>query len=160
MRLAREEGVFIPRSSEKQQFTNQYRFFFNMLPMLQLPWCEWAWAASSASTQVPSGCSGGQSPSHLYPPPLSCTPALFTMGGNADGQPCKFPFRFQGTSYDGCTTEGRTDGYRWCGTTEDYDRDKKYGFCPETGGCRASPHPLIANAESALPTPLPQDRGC
>uniref|UniRef100_A0A5F9CK92 72 kDa type IV collagenase n=4 Tax=Oryctolagus cuniculus TaxID=9986 RepID=A0A5F9CK92_RABIT len=59
--------------------------------------------------------------------------ALFTMGGNADGQPCKFPFRFQGTSYSSCTTEGRTDGYRWCGTTEDYDRDKKYGFCPETG---------------------------
>lgn len=58
--------------------------------------------------------------------------ALFTMGGNADGQPCKFPFRFQGTSYNSCTTEGRTDGYRWCGTTEDYDRDKKYGFCPET----------------------------
>uniref|UniRef100_G1QKN0 72 kDa type IV collagenase n=1 Tax=Nomascus leucogenys TaxID=61853 RepID=G1QKN0_NOMLE len=58
--------------------------------------------------------------------------ALFTMGGNAEGQPCKFPFRFQGTSYDSCTTEGRTDGYRWCGTTEDYDRDKKYGFCPET----------------------------
>lgn len=55
------------------------------------------------------------------------------MGGNGDGQPCKFPFKFQGQSYDQCTTEGRTDGYRWCGTTEDYDRDKKYGFCPETG---------------------------
>ncbi len=24
-------------------------------------------------------------------------------------------------------------GYRWCATTEDYDRDKTYGFCPETG---------------------------
>ncbi|NXJ76389.1 MMP2 collagenase, partial [Trogon melanurus] len=58
--------------------------------------------------------------------------SLFTMGGNGDGQPCKFPFKFQGQSYDQCTTEGRTDGYRWCGTTEDYDRDKKYGFCPET----------------------------
>uniref|UniRef100_A0A8C4ZY64 72 kDa type IV collagenase n=2 Tax=Gadus morhua TaxID=8049 RepID=A0A8C4ZY64_GADMO len=57
---------------------------------------------------------------------------LFTLGGNADGAPCKFPFTFQGTVYDGCTTEGRDDGYRWCGTTEDYDRDTKYGFCPET----------------------------
>ncbi|KAG5270064.1 hypothetical protein AALO_G00188260 [Alosa alosa] len=57
---------------------------------------------------------------------------LFTLGGNADGSPCKFPFTFQGDSYDGCTTQGRDDGYRWCATTEDYDRDKKYGFCPET----------------------------
>ncbi|KAF7244738.1 72 kDa type IV collagenase [Varanus komodoensis] len=58
--------------------------------------------------------------------------SLFTMGGNSDGQPCKFPFKFQGNTYDSCTTEGRQDGYRWCGTTEDYDRDKKFGFCPET----------------------------
>ncbi|KAH0619645.1 hypothetical protein JD844_000478 [Phrynosoma platyrhinos] len=58
--------------------------------------------------------------------------SLFTMAGNSDGQPCKFPFKFQGNTYDSCTTEGRTDGYRWCGTTEDYDRDKKFGFCPET----------------------------
>ncbi|XP_030060173.1 72 kDa type IV collagenase [Microcaecilia unicolor] len=57
---------------------------------------------------------------------------LFTLSGNANGDPCKFPFKFQGTSYNSCTTEGRTDGYRWCATTEDYDQDKKYGFCPET----------------------------
>ncbi|XP_045888772.1 72 kDa type IV collagenase [Micropterus dolomieu] len=57
---------------------------------------------------------------------------LFTLGGNGDGAPCKFPFTFQGEKYDGCTTQGRDDGYRWCATTDDYDRDTSYGFCPET----------------------------
>uniref|UniRef100_A0A671R261 72 kDa type IV collagenase n=1 Tax=Sinocyclocheilus anshuiensis TaxID=1608454 RepID=A0A671R261_9TELE len=63
----------------------------------------------------------------------SCVAVLFTLDGNAGGAPCKFPFTFQGEKYDSCTTSGRDDGYRWCATTEDYDRDKTYGFCPETG---------------------------
>lgn len=58
---------------------------------------------------------------------------LFSLGGNAEGAPCKFPFTFQGEKYDGCTTAGRSDGYRWCATTENYDVDKSFGFCPETG---------------------------
>uniref|UniRef100_A0A8C2XGG1 72 kDa type IV collagenase n=1 Tax=Cyclopterus lumpus TaxID=8103 RepID=A0A8C2XGG1_CYCLU len=58
---------------------------------------------------------------------------LFTIGGNAEGAPCKFPFTFQGEKYDACTTQGRDDGYRWCATTEDYDQDKTFAFCPETG---------------------------
>lgn len=58
---------------------------------------------------------------------------LFTLGGNAEGAACKFPFTFQGEKYDGCTTAGRNDGYRWCATTENYDTDKSFGFCPETG---------------------------
>ncbi|XP_061486156.1 matrix metalloproteinase-9 [Rhineura floridana] len=55
---------------------------------------------------------------------------LFTYGGNSNGEKCVFPFIFDGKSYDACTTEGRDDGYRWCATTDSFDRDKKYGFCP------------------------------
>eukprot|EP00079_Xenopus_tropicalis_P008939 XP_002932554.1 PREDICTED: matrix metalloproteinase-9 [Xenopus tropicalis] len=55
---------------------------------------------------------------------------LYTYGGNSDGEPCTFPFIFDGVSYDGCTKDGRQDGYRWCGTTANYDQDHKYGFCP------------------------------
>ncbi|XP_006035838.1 matrix metalloproteinase-9 [Alligator sinensis] len=55
---------------------------------------------------------------------------LYTYGGNSDGAKCVFPFVFDGTSYNTCTTDGRSDGYRWCATTANFDQDKKYGFCP------------------------------
>lgn len=58
---------------------------------------------------------------------------LYTEHGNADGKPCVFPFIFEGRSYSSCTTEGRSDGYRWCATTANYDQDKLYGFCPTRG---------------------------
>lgn len=61
---------------------------------------------------------------------------LYTNGGNSDGAPCVFPFVFDGTSYDTCTTDGRSDGYRWCATTSNFDQDKKYGFCPNRGASR------------------------
>uniref|UniRef100_A0A8C5KD64 Matrix metalloproteinase-9 n=1 Tax=Jaculus jaculus TaxID=51337 RepID=A0A8C5KD64_JACJA len=55
---------------------------------------------------------------------------LYTQHGTGDGKPCVFPFMFEGRSYSSCTTEGRSDGYRWCATTANYDQDKLYGFCP------------------------------
>lgn len=58
---------------------------------------------------------------------------LYTFGGNANGDACVFPFTFLGEEYDSCTTEGRSDGYRWCATTDNFDRDTKYGFCPSRG---------------------------
>ncbi|XP_078067033.1 72 kDa type IV collagenase [Mustelus asterias] len=58
--------------------------------------------------------------------------SLFTMGGNGGGEPCAFPFTFESRQYDSCTTEGRSDGYRWCSTTSNYDTDRKYGFCPDS----------------------------
>lgn len=58
---------------------------------------------------------------------------LYTFGGNADGANCVFPFVFLGKEYDSCTTEGRNDDYRWCATTDNFDRDQKFGFCPSRG---------------------------
>ena len=61
------------------------------------------------------------------------SPGLYTQDGNGDGKPCVFPFTFEGKSYSSCTTEGRSDGYRWCATTANYDQDRLYGFCPTRG---------------------------
>lgn len=58
---------------------------------------------------------------------------LYTFGGNADGAECVFPFTFLGEEYDSCTTEGRSDGYRWCATTSNFDKDQTFGFCPTRG---------------------------
>uniref|UniRef100_A0AAZ3P1W0 Fibronectin type-II domain-containing protein n=1 Tax=Oncorhynchus tshawytscha TaxID=74940 RepID=A0AAZ3P1W0_ONCTS len=55
---------------------------------------------------------------------------LYTFDGNSNGKACVFPFVFLGETYEGCTTEGRSDGYRWCSTTDNFDKDKKFGFCP------------------------------
>uniref|UniRef100_A0AAV2L7K5 Macrophage mannose receptor 1 n=1 Tax=Knipowitschia caucasica TaxID=637954 RepID=A0AAV2L7K5_KNICA len=55
---------------------------------------------------------------------------IFTLGGNAFGGPCQFPFRFNSEWYSECTKVGRSDGQLWCATSRDYDTDKKWGFCP------------------------------
>lgn len=70
---------------------------------------------------------------------INCTNAVFfscasavvkTLYGNAEGAMCHFPFRFQNKVYSHCTSEGRSDNLPWCATTADFDKDKKYGFCP------------------------------
>ncbi|MEQ2262533.1 hypothetical protein XENORESO_014772, partial [Xenotaenia resolanae] len=48
-----------------------------------------------------------------------------------ENEMCVFPFTFMKKMFNECTTEGRTDGRKWCATTSNYDRDQKWGFCNE-----------------------------
>ncbi|MGH0154560.1 UNVERIFIED_CONTAM: hypothetical protein FKN15_027476 [Acipenser sinensis] len=59
---------------------------------------------------------------------------IFSIGGNSNGIPCQFPFRFEQKWYADCTKNGRSDGNLWCATTTDYDKDKKWGMCPTKSG--------------------------
>ncbi|KAK9527635.1 hypothetical protein VZT92_014181 [Zoarces viviparus] len=80
---------------------------------------------------------------------------VFTIGGNAFGGPCQFPFKFQEKWYAECTKDGRTDGALWCATERDYDIAKKWGFCPSTASSGWDTDPVTGvkyqrNAQSVL----------
>ncbi|KAI4806365.1 hypothetical protein KUCAC02_017193 [Chaenocephalus aceratus] len=80
---------------------------------------------------------------------------VFTIGGNAFGGPCQFPFSFQEKWYAECTKDGRSDGQLWCATERDYDKAKKWGFCPSQASSGWDTDPVTGvqyqrNAQSVL----------
>ncbi|XP_064619346.1 uncharacterized protein LOC135482838 isoform X2 [Lineus longissimus] len=53
-----------------------------------------------------------------------------TIGGNANGTYCFFKFWANGQYNNKCILEGRDK--EWCATTDNYDRDGKWGYCTES----------------------------
>jgi hypothetical protein len=55
-----------------------------------------------------------------------------TTGGNSNGADCVFPFLRNKEYHYKCIYQWSQKKY-WCGTTENFDADKKYGYCELTG---------------------------
>jgi len=57
----------------------------------------------------------------------NCESGVDTHGGNAGGDCCVFPFKFNGKLIHDCTTAGYAK--KWCSTTYNYSKDRKWGLC-------------------------------
>lgn len=56
-----------------------------------------------------------------------CKNGVSTVGGNAQGACCNFPFIYQGAVYWACTDQDAVK--KWCSTTKVFEIEKKWGFC-------------------------------
>uniref|UniRef100_A0A674JZS4 Fibronectin type-II domain-containing protein n=1 Tax=Terrapene triunguis TaxID=2587831 RepID=A0A674JZS4_9SAUR len=54
-----------------------------------------------------------------------------TYGGNSNGQCCIFPFVYKSRLYHSCTNAGDKMGNFWCATTQNYNQDKLWSYCPD-----------------------------
>lgn len=74
---------------------------------------------------------------HLIPPDCYCSMFLsidiYTLGGNAFGAPCVFPFKLNGKWYAECIPRSDDAGSLWCATSSDFDKDQFFGNCPLKG---------------------------
>uniref|UniRef100_A0A8C7JAU6 Lymphocyte antigen 75 n=1 Tax=Oncorhynchus kisutch TaxID=8019 RepID=A0A8C7JAU6_ONCKI len=63
---------------------------------------------------------------------------VHTTNGTSTGEPCEFPFHYNGSWYHECLPDDHSSGLYWCSTTTDYDADKKMGYClKHEEGCKA-----------------------
>ncbi|KAL9988897.1 hypothetical protein ACROYT_G003389, partial [Oculina patagonica] len=56
-----------------------------------------------------------------------CKDGAATVGGNARGACCKFPFIYKGTVYWRCTAQDADK--KWCSVTKVFNLDRKWGYC-------------------------------
>jgi matrix metalloproteinase-2 (gelatinase A) len=57
---------------------------------------------------------------------------VFTTGGNANGKPCRFPFKYNGIDHNQCTFEDAQNfnNKKWCRTNDDTATTLEWGNCP------------------------------
>ncbi|XP_070781683.1 cation-independent mannose-6-phosphate receptor [Enoplosus armatus] len=79
-----------------------------------------------------------------------------------EGEVCVFPFTLMKKSYTECTNDERTDGRKWCATTDNYDTDRKWGFCSAASGKRQSSILFTCDHSAGLGSPqlLSETAGC
>ncbi|XP_014899453.1 macrophage mannose receptor 1-like isoform X2 [Poecilia latipinna] len=78
---------------------------------------------------------------------------LYTIGGNAAGRPCMFPFFYENQWYSSCTLANNR-GQPWCSVETKYEH-QTWGFCPTNNKESWIKHPTSGalyqlNTESAL----------
>lgn len=73
---------------------------------------------------------------------------------------CVFPFQYHGKIYDKCIRNDREQP--WCATTENMDKDGKWGFCGNVTGHRESTiiFKCDESASDGRPQLLSETRGC
>nr|XP_046265195.1 macrophage mannose receptor 1-like isoform X4 [Scatophagus argus] len=54
---------------------------------------------------------------------------LYSIGGNANGRICMFPFQYKDNWYSSCTTTDSPDKRAWCAIETKYDHEL-WGYCP------------------------------
>uniref|UniRef100_A0AAX7UFB5 Mannose receptor, C type 1b n=1 Tax=Astatotilapia calliptera TaxID=8154 RepID=A0AAX7UFB5_ASTCA len=54
---------------------------------------------------------------------------LFTIGGNAAGRPCMFPFLYKTQWYSDCTKFDSSEKRLWCAVETNY-QSERWGYCP------------------------------
>ncbi|XP_031437958.2 cation-independent mannose-6-phosphate receptor, partial [Clupea harengus] len=78
------------------------------------------------------------------------------------GELCVFPMKYMTETLTSCTTSGMTDGRLWCATTSDYNKDKKWGYCPPVTAKRQTTILLSCDRTAGRGSPqlLSETQGC
>ncbi|XP_028988444.1 macrophage mannose receptor 1-like [Betta splendens] len=82
---------------------------------------------------------------------------LFSIGGNAAGLPCMFPFMYKDQWYSDCTTFDTADQQLWCAVETKYENER-WGYCPTASRYTWNNHPITGayyqlNRQAALTWP-------